>query len=84
MLRRGELTCRTEYSSAGERSLHTGEVVGSIPTAPTTDYPTNQSISGFSQAWRFATRGRTLQEHAATIRGKSGEFVLKTFSVVAG
>ena len=35
MLRRGELTCRTEYSSAGERSLHTGEVVGSIPTAHT-------------------------------------------------
>jgi hypothetical protein len=25
-------------SSAGERSLHTGEVVGSIPTAPTIDF----------------------------------------------
>jgi hypothetical protein len=27
---------QTTVVSAGERSLHTGEVVGSIPTAPTT------------------------------------------------
>jgi hypothetical protein len=29
---------RRALSSAGERSLHTGEVVGSIPTAPTIKY----------------------------------------------
>jgi hypothetical protein len=36
-------------SSAGERSLHTGEVVGSIPTAPTS-YP---FVSGHFEAVYF-------------------------------
>ena len=33
-------------SSAGERSLHTGEVVGSIPTAPTRKLQQKQDITG--------------------------------------
>ena len=37
-LHRSALSGRA-LSSAGERSLHTGEVVGSIPTAPTTESP---------------------------------------------
>jgi hypothetical protein len=32
----GRFVVTWALSSAGERSLHTGEVVGSIPTAPTT------------------------------------------------
>jgi hypothetical protein len=32
-------TRRRALSSAGERSLHTGEVAGSIPAAPTTERP---------------------------------------------
>jgi hypothetical protein len=31
-------------SSAGERSLHTGEVVGSIPTAPTIEIPLSVEV----------------------------------------
>src|SRR5271163_2081022 len=59
-------------SSAGERSLHTGEVVGSIPTAPTSNYPLNQSV--FARI-AIATHCRTPHEHAARCRGKSGEIV---------
>jgi hypothetical protein len=39
----GEVRQRA-LSSAGERSLHTGEVVGSIPTAPTIDFLTTSAI----------------------------------------
>src|SRR5262249_22328419 len=55
--------------------LHTGEVIGSIPPAPTRDYLTNQRLSHFWRAQRLATRGRTRQEHALTIWAKSGDFV---------
>jgi hypothetical protein len=34
----------------GERPLHTGEVVGSIPTAPTSDFPINQRLCAFIRA----------------------------------
>src|SRR5262249_50552050 len=40
-------------SSAGERSLHTGEVVGSIPTAPTTFCP---PLAGFFIFFSFTKR----------------------------
>jgi hypothetical protein len=41
--------------------------------------PTNQTLSAFRPAQRVATRSRTRQEHAPTIRGKSGDFVHATF-----
>src|SRR5262249_49481589 len=52
--------------------LHTGEVIGSIPPAPTRDYLTNQRLSHF---WRAR------QEHALTVWGKSGDFVHTAFRV---
>ena len=67
-------------SSAGERSLHTGEVVGSIPTAPTSRLLNKSRLSRLWRAQRLATRGRTWQEHAPTIRGKTGEYVLRLFA----
>jgi hypothetical protein len=64
----------------GKRSLHTGEVVGSIPTAPTSNWLINQRLSRVSRGHRLATRSRTPHEHAPTIRGKSGEYVLGVFA----
>src|SRR5580700_8556407 len=53
-------------SSAGERSLHTGEVVGSIPTAPTSIYRANQHFShGFRRgpSQRAVERRKNMQRH---------------------
>jgi hypothetical protein len=66
--------------ASGGRSLHTGEVVGSIPTAPTIDYLIKQRLSRFRPLQVMAVRGRTRQERAPTIRGKSGDFVLWAFT----
>src|SRR5947209_6462279 len=57
-----ETAARRALSSAGERSLHTGEVVGSSPTAPT-----NQS---FSVA--FGNHGGNLRRARALIFARAG------------
>jgi hypothetical protein len=65
----------TETTRTAERSHHTGEVVGSIPTAPTTKSPVKSSLLAISQ-WNIATsRDGTVCEHNGSIRGLSGVFV---------
>ena len=65
-------------SSAGERSLHTGEVIGSIPIAPTI----------FARIWRVflfpissltTFQNGTKREDDASSRGESVDFVLGWF-----
>jgi hypothetical protein len=63
---------------AGERSLHTGEVVGSIPTAPTTNPLFAVNFCAVDSS-RPATRNRTQHETNVTIREKSVDFVLRVF-----
>src|SRR5262245_7600846 len=73
------VACRA-LSSAGERSLHTGEVVGSIPTAPTIKSPVK---SAFTAPRRFGPLGSFGQNKAgndASTRGKSVDFVPHLFS----
>jgi hypothetical protein len=70
----------TPLSSAGERSLHTGEVVGSIPTAPTNKNPNNKHFSAPLQKRHTAVCGRTPHEHGPPRRAKSVQYVRFMFS----
>ena len=58
-------------SSAGERSLHTGEVVGSIPTAPTIF----QWLTGSSRQYQ-AERYGNLRPQLVEWAWKKSHFVL--------
>lgn len=55
--------------------LHTGEVVGSIPTAPTIKSPVFPDISRVASPAYSASDGRTKREDDAATRGKSVDSV---------
>jgi hypothetical protein len=71
-------------SSAGERSLHTGEVVGSIPTAPTTKSSDLLGFSANHQNQLATVRDATKREHDGSNRGKSGDFDHRSFEMRVG
>src|SRR5262249_18054780 len=71
-------------SSAGERSLHTGEVVGSIPTAPTTKSSDLLGFSANHQNQLATVRDATKREHDGSSRGKSGDFDHRSFEIAGG
>jgi len=62
-----------------ERSLHTGEVVGSIPTAPTSKKPGFGALFSTPCKRDLAVRGRTSHEHGAYERAKSVQVVRSMF-----
>jgi hypothetical protein len=68
------------HSSAGERSLHTGEVQGSIPCAPTTQSPNLLSFCA-APVWTATFHNRTKRETDATNRGKSVDSVRGVFCI---
>jgi hypothetical protein len=65
----------------GELSLHTGEVVGSIPTAPTSEHHRKYCFYPSHDKRHLKRQCRTMQEPAHSFRGKSGEFDLAPFTV---
>src|SRR5260370_33052143 len=71
-------------SSAGGRSLQTGEVVGSIPTAPTTKSSDLLGFSANHQNQLATVRDATKREHDGSSRGKSGEFDHRSFEMRVG
>jgi hypothetical protein len=57
------------------QSLHTGEVVGSIHTPPTTKSPDFSDISCCASSVISASDGRTKHEDGGSTRGKSMDSV---------
>src|SRR5438874_1793242 len=66
-------------SSAGERSLHTGEVVGSIPTVPTTKACILRAFL-FPVSSVTTFRNETKREVDPSTRGESVDFVPYMFT----
>jgi len=64
------LTARSTVSGLRRRSLHRGEVVGSIPTAPTMLKSNTEGLSTFPQRTLLVAGGRTPPEHGASRRAK--------------
>src|ERR1700692_3578344 len=73
---------RRARSSAGEHSLHTGGVTGSIPVAPTSKFNEISALHGCLFV-PFGTQRHTKAELGTKIRGKSVEFVAMTFRCFA-
>jgi hypothetical protein len=67
-----------------ERSLHTGEVVGSIPTAPTTKSSELLGFSANHQNQLATVRDATKREHDGSSWGKSGDFDHRSFEMRVG
>ena len=63
------------------RSFHTGEVEGSIPSAPTTKSSINMGFLSLLRIHPETFRDGTRHEHDAPIRVKSGGTVPRPFSV---
>ena len=71
-------------SSAGERSLHTGEVVGSIPTAPTIVRRPKKKTATKLRSWRVVTmrsRGELLGYVEALDRERAEAVAIKQFDL---
>ena len=62
-----------------ERSLHTGEVQGSIPCAPTTKTPVIPVLFEFASMCLFGKYRHEKAELSGNKRGNLGEFVLPAF-----
>jgi hypothetical protein len=63
-----------------QNSLHTGEVIGSIPIAPTIKTPAFTDIFTFTPSASSASNSRTKPEDDASTRGKSVDFVHGAFA----
>jgi hypothetical protein len=64
-----------------ELSLHTGEVVGSIPTAPTIEAHVSRPLL-FAGSTFHTIQDGTKREDDASSRGESVEFVLAWFRAI--
>lgn len=62
-----------------EKALHTGEVAGSIPAAPTTKSPVLSGFIALSSERLVTFRDATKRERDGSIRGITGDFDLPPF-----